>query len=55
MVNPISSDIRPQGNVPRDPDVQKVIGTEVGPAFEGQRPVKDALAAAAQQIRLLLK
>jgi multiple sugar transport system substrate-binding protein len=47
--------VRPQVNPPRDPDIQAVIGKEVGPAFEGQRPVKDALAAAAQQIRLLLK
>jgi multiple sugar transport system substrate-binding protein len=46
---------RPQVNPPRDPDIQKVIGAEIGPAFEGQRPVKDALVAAAQQIRLLLK
>jgi len=27
----------------------------LNPAFEGQRPMKDALAAAAQQIRLLIK
>jgi ABC-type glycerol-3-phosphate transport system substrate-binding protein len=47
--------VRPQVNPPRDPDIQAVIGKEVGPAFEGQRPVKDALAAAAQQIRPLLK
>ncbi|MGH2353808.1 MAG: hypothetical protein ACRDI2_17780 [Chloroflexota bacterium] len=47
--------VRPQINVPRDPDVQQVIREEVGPAFEGQRPVKDALTAAAQQIRPLLK
>lgn len=46
---------RSQISPPRDPDIQKVIGTEVGPAFEGQRPVKEALTAAAQQIRPLLK
>jgi hypothetical protein len=47
--------IKPQPNLPKDPDIQKVIGTELNPAFEGQRPMKDALTAAAQQIRLLLK
>src|SRR5262249_54287460 len=47
--------VRPQVNPTRDPDIQAVIGKEVGPAFVGQRPVKDALVAAAQQIRLLLK
>jgi len=46
---------RVQPNPPRDPDIQKVVAAEIGPAFEGQRPVKDALVAAARQIRLLLK
>jgi ABC-type glycerol-3-phosphate transport system substrate-binding protein len=47
--------IKPQPNLPKDPDIQKVVSTEITPAFEGQRAMKDALAAAAQQIRLLLK
>ena len=47
--------IKPQPNLPRDPDIQKVISAELSPAFEGQRPMKDALTAAAQQIRLLMK
>lgn len=40
--------------LPRDPEIQQVIATEVGPAFEGLRPVKEALTAAAQQIRMLM-
>jgi ABC-type glycerol-3-phosphate transport system substrate-binding protein len=47
--------IKPQPNLPKDPDIQKVIGTELGPAFDGQRAMKDALSAAAQQIRALIK
>ncbi len=47
--------VRPQPNLPQDPDIQKIVSTEINPAFEGQRPMKDALTAAAQQIRLLLK
>lgn len=46
--------VRVQPNLPRDPEIQQVIATEVGPAFEGLRPVKEALTAAAQQIRTLM-
>jgi hypothetical protein len=47
--------VRPQPNLPKDPDIQKVVSAEINPAFEGQRPMKDALVAAAQQIRLHMK